>query len=434
MATYELYLWEPEVDLSNQEWNETLQYIDQHDPVTIKTVIRQKIYKNFKDKEHTASHIVTFFNCILEILNKPEYQAYFEGLLDWIIEQQGYFNKSPRLVFQDEDTLANATSNEFKRALYEAIEQSGVCAYETMNGYLLPSDSIARKSIFKEIFNAYPVLVPQVPRPSVTLGTTPQNVTEMKDMLLAFMQHHPVGSQFEVEKIVKEFNSNEQYYSIMFKKDFIRLSHNFKISLNYNKRRSVFSLGIGLYNWVIVNEYLDQEEKKFFESNKLIRLNGVDIKNVFDILFLVSGLKSISCFSKKKEITSFEFKNNEFFLFENFLFQLGDVLNILGSIKSIYDLVDLFFYSNELVDGGVNNILNGVASKNIKGGGGVLFLLRIALYGNMEEKYIKNISKVVINYFEGREDEMKKTVEEEIKIANAVKEHVKQRVSRTEIS
>lgn len=421
MATYELYLWEPEVDLSNQEWNETLKSIDQDDPVTIKTVIRQKIYKLYRDKEHTAVHIEKFFSCILEILNKPEYQTYFEGLSDWITEQQGYFNKSPCLVFQDEDTLANATSHEFKRALYEAIEQSGVCVYETMNGYLLPSDAIARKNIFQEIFNTYPALIPQVPRPPVTLDTVPQNVTEMKDILLAFMQQHPIGRQFEVEKVTKQFDDRKQYYGIDFKRNFKSIIINFDMMLTYDLHNKLYKINI--INCIInyENQYLNEIEKKMINKNELF-FNGVNVSNVFSIYLDVKYIK----FNKK--IDDFCFKYDANILFYDFLHQFSEFLKLLVSIGAVEDIVNLFFNSNGFFDHEVEDILNGITDKEISNGF-ILSLLKIAVYGEISKSYKNNLIEYLVNSSEvnSREDR-KNMLNNMIKAIGAVKEHAKQKV------
>lgn len=425
MATYELYLWEPDVDLSNQEWNETLQHIDQDDPVTIKTVIRQKIYKPYRDKEHTAVHIEKFFSCILEILNKLEYQTYFEGLSDWIMEQQGYFNKSPRLVFQDEDIFANATSNEFKRALYEAIEQSGVCAYETMNGYLLPSDSIARKSIFKEIFNTYPVLVPQVPRPSVKLDTIPQNVTEMKDMLLDFMQQHPVGSQFEVEKIVKEFDDKKQYYAVYFKRYRESVVHQFNIILKYLNKNKEFKLEV-MNNRFYIGEVFLSERDSVSLSNNDLNINGVNIKdNVFYFDYVVSDLEFIykfNKFSEFKSLSDFRFYFNEIVFFNKFVFQLNDFFYLLELLNNFKEVQDFFLNSN---DDFSNETMSSFSSQFL------FSLLKIGVFNDFSEEKIDNIKKNLVDCQpEFFRENIIKTIDEIIEMVRLVKEYM---ISRNDV-
>ncbi|MDH0031132.1 MULTISPECIES: hypothetical protein [unclassified Acinetobacter] len=413
MATYELYLWEPEVDLSNQEWNTA---IASHDEDGMTSITREKIYYLHKDKEHSAPHIEKFFNCILEILNKLEYQAYFEGLSDWIIEQQGYFNKSPRLVFQDEYTLANVTNNEFKRALYEAIEQSGVCAYETMNGYLLPSDSIVRKSIFKEIFNTYPVLVPQVPRPPVTLDAIPQNVTEMKDMLIAFMQQHPVGSQFEVEKIVKEFDDKKQYYGVYFKRYCESVIHQFNIMLKYINKNKEFKLEVMNNRFYIGEVYLSESDTACLSNNNL-NISGVNIKdNIFYFDYVVSDLEFIYEFNEISEFRSlsdFRFSFNEMDFFNKFLFQLNNIFYLLGFLNNFKEVKDFFLNSSGDF---LNETMNGFSNQFL------FSLLKTVVFNNFSEEKIDNIKKNLVNSQpEFFRENIIKTIDEIIEMVRVIK-------------
>ncbi|NNP73531.1 hypothetical protein A7P53_13340 [Acinetobacter defluvii] len=413
MATYELYLWEPEVDLSNQAWNDALRHLDHDDPDTMQMVIRQKIYKLYKDKEHPAPHIEKFFSCIIQTLNKPEYAVYFEGMSDWIMEQQGYFNNSPCLVFEDENTLANADSGEFKRALYEAIDQSGVCAYGTMDGYLIPSDPIARKHIFNTILNSYPELTAQAPSVPVTLDSTPQNVTEMKDIVLAFMQQHPVGRQFEVEKINKEFDARGQYYCIYFKKELEKLTQYFNVSFDYDKRGEYFDLRIAYNGFSFIKLFLSQEEEVLLKNNEF-SIKSYPIKNnSFNMSLWSKNLSSLDNYPERKKLEHFILEKNEMNLFSLFLEQLNISLNTYSSITDIHDLAELVFHPKgifykdlELVEkGGVVDRVNV---------GLINSLYKLSMYTKIDEKYKKTLDKVFTNFNENRVDNQErfKVIEE----------------------
>lgn len=397
MATYELYLWEPEVDLSNQTWNNLLGHSNEEDSDAMILAIQQEIYSLHRDQKQPAPHIEMFFNCIIERLNKPEYEKYFEGMSDWIMEQQGFFNKRPRLVFRDEATLANATSNEFKRALYEAIEQSGVCALNTMDGYLIPSDARAREYTFNLIFSDYPALLAQPLRPPVTLESTPQNVTDMRDIVCAFMQQHPVGCQFEVKKIDKEFNDRTQYYCIRFIKELEDLTQYFLVSFHYDKKKEFFNLDIPCNDFSFAKQFLSKEEEVLLNSNKLF-INAYHINlSSFRIPLWSKYLASLKHYPERKKLESFILEKNEMALFSLFLEQLNISLNTYAHIINMQGLADLIFQPKGIIHKDLEFVAKGGVSDFISGGL-IASLYKLSLYTQIDEKYKKNLDSVFANY------------------------------------
>lgn len=291
-----------------------------------------------------------------------------------------------------------------------------------MNGYLLPSDSIARKNIFKEIFNTYPALVVQAPRPPVTLDTVPQNVTEMKDMLLEFMQQHPIGSQFEVEKVTKEFDDRKQYYAIDFKKIYKNLTHKFYVSIKYNKEKEEFVLELNYYNWNFLHEYFDNKEKELIEM-EIFYINDVQIKKyIFDFSLDTNFMYFLNKYENNKKLNNFKFKKEETEYFKIFLEQLNVMLNIVKDIISIGNLAEFIFYSKGVFKENFHNLIEGTIDRDVSGG----FINSLCVYGEKEE-YRENIEKVFIGLDEGRSNELSEILQNIEKIANVVKEHAKNR-------
>ena len=59
MATYELYLWEPDVDLEDDQWQEILG--DAEDSFAIAYEVCNEIYYKHEDVSADAPHLLKFF-------------------------------------------------------------------------------------------------------------------------------------------------------------------------------------------------------------------------------------------------------------------------------------------------------------------------------------------------------------------------------------
>ena len=205
MATYELYLWEPDVDLEDDQWQEIL--ADAEDTFKIAYEIRNEIYYKYEERGADAPHLLKFFQYLYEVVKQPKYADYFEGMDQRIENTLDVAKRTRRIVWHDENVLGNETSQEFKRILYEAIEHSGICAYSSMDGLLCNTDSYTRRNALKDAFQLYPPLkVVKKSNKITSLEHIPKDVKEMRKMVFLFMQQHPLGRYFELENEIKGFS------------------------------------------------------------------------------------------------------------------------------------------------------------------------------------------------------------------------------------
>ena len=130
MATYEFFLWEPDIDLSARQWEE-LQEDAYADYSTLIEAVKQNILFPYRDKDYPAPHITKFYQLLLAKVTDPNYVSYFEGYVNSVQRSHDYFMKAPTVVDNKDSATdwVNMDEPEMARVLLEAIAESGVCAY-----------------------------------------------------------------------------------------------------------------------------------------------------------------------------------------------------------------------------------------------------------------------------------------------------------------
>lgn len=112
MATYELYLWETEVDLSASQWQQKFSELDDDD-LSIKEIIEYQIYYRHNEDLHPAPKLLKFFQTLYDIVNQEKYLPYFDGLVEAVKNDLDSFKNHQRLVFRTEaDYLSHRRDSE----------------------------------------------------------------------------------------------------------------------------------------------------------------------------------------------------------------------------------------------------------------------------------------------------------------------------------
>ena len=388
MATYELYLWEPDVDLEDDQWQEIL--ADAEDTFKIAYEIRNEIYYKYEERGADAPHLLKFFQYLYEVVKQPKYADYFEGMDQRIENTLDVAKRTRRIVWHDENVLGNETSQEFKRILYEAIEHSGICAYSSMDGLLCNTDSYTRRNALKDAFQLYPPLkVVKKSNKITSLEHIPKDVKEMRKMVFLFMQQHPLGRYFELENEIKGFSG----MILKFK----RICDNgtcqrFSVDLDFSKKWDRFELRASSFWYDFFAPYI-KGSKEIYMTSK-----GSNIKSI-EFFFNIGLIKFVQ--NWENNIWYFRFEKDDTQCFNTFLKQLDVCLTLFASIDSLGKFIDLFLYSDQTIFSAEDNfILPDYNNREISPFGEEQLKLAYQLftYGNIYPEKRKNMEEYALNY------------------------------------
>ena len=398
MATYELYLWEPDVDLEDDQWQEILG--DAEDSFAIAYEVCNEIYYKHEDVSADAPHLLKFFQYLYDVIKQPKYADYFEGMDQRIENDLDIVKRARRIVWHDENILGNETSQEFRRVLYEAIEHSGICAYSSMDGLLCNTDSYTRRNALKDAFQLYPPLKTVKKSNKITsLEHIPKDVKEMREMVFLFMQQHPLGRYFELEEETKYSGSVEKTNGLHFQ----RVCNNgvkqkFKIVLTYSKKWGEFELTASSFCYDFFSHNFDMNEKLcVIKENINNYLMGIH----FNLGFIKFVQDFESKYGAKHDIRYFRFDKEDAKYFNIFLKQLDACLSLFASINSLEKFIDLFLNSDQTVFSTEDDfILPSYNNREISPFGVEQLDLAYMLftYGNIYPEKIKKIEEYALNY------------------------------------
>ena len=398
MATYELYLWEPEVDLEDDQSQEIL--ADAEDTFKIAYEIRNEIYYKYNERRADAPHLLKFFQYLYDVIKQPKYANYFEGMHGIIENDQDRATRARCIVWHDENILGNETSPEFKRVLYEAIEHSGICAYSSMDGLLCNTDSYTRRNALKDAFQLYPPLKTVKKSNKITsLEHIPKDVKEMREMVFLFMHQHPLGRFFELEEEFKTLSTTEKGYGLKFKRICDNgVKQRFKLSIKYSKKWERFELRASFFLYDFFAPYVKEAKKIYMAAQ------GDVIKSI-DVFFNHGYVKSVREFEnnegKKHDIVFFRFKEEETKYFKDFLNHFNNCLDLFASIDSLDKLIDLFLYSDQTIFSVEDNfILPDYYNREISpyGVDQMTLAYQLFTYGNVYPEKVKKIEEYVLNH------------------------------------
>ena len=346
MATYELYLWEPDVDLEDDQWQEILG--DAEDSFAIAYEVCNEIYYKHEDVSADAPHLLKFFQYLYDVIKQPKYADYFEGMDQRIENDLDIVKRARRIVWHDENILGNETSQEFRRVLYEAIEHSGICAYSSMDGLLCNTDSYTRRNALKDAFQLYPPLKTVKKSNKITsLEHIPKDVKEMREMFFLFMQQHPLGRFFELKEENKILSTTEKGYGLQFNRICDNgVKQEFRVRLIYSKKWEQFELSASsVFFWYDFFSLYSHGRKEIHIDSA--NINSMEIN--LDLGFIKFVQEFESKYGAKHDIRYFRFDEEDIKYFNVFLEQLDVCLSLFASIDSLEKFIDLFLYSDQTI-------------------------------------------------------------------------------------
>lgn len=389
---HELYLWVPEIDYDHEEWgiifercrfdinNKALdsEHMDDviydkyhRDPnyykiATLETFIFQKIYKPYSQIERPAPKIILFFQKLIQYIERPEYSFYFSHLISDIKIELELFYSNQRQVYYNDDFFSKNSGDEFLHLVYQAAFDVGICLFERLNGYLITSETPSEK--IKKIINTTPSALNNQELNSFNLNHAPNNLIEMKHLLLATL-YQCSSLPFKISKQIRETHNNgvKRSYNLHFYTQSGQSEHYFSLLICQFSKSSEFYIRFDNYSIDLIHQFITTPAQREQFQDGDFSISGWKPSHITFQLhrFELKEFAVLYNPFKNKQPNLYSYTSSSVNDFSFIQYDLPKVLGIFENIENLQQLSEFYLYAHDVFIPEIEDIKMGIVNHKI---------------------------------------------------------------------